>query len=426
MFIEVKAGQQFRYNDRVIEVDGAVGPATISARDVLSGELLTAPIAKLAPLQTPDSSKRRLDVISELDWERAKWVRNLLGPYIERRSVPQKIMSEIALKCEVSERTVRRWLRKLRGTPVPSALVPKRVGRKKGGWSVGKKAEEVVSHCIDKYHLRREHCTLSETLERIEKLCRRLGIKAPSWGVLERRVKSLNGFESLSRRRGLKAAKQRHEPRTGSANVSTPLQMVQVDHTKVDGHVVSADRWRVWLGRPWLTIAIDVYTRCVLGIYLSLDAPSSLAIGMCMSHVILPKEPWLEALGIQAPWPMYGRPEMLHVDNAMEFRGSAAERGCEEFQITIQHRPVGAPHWGGHIERLIGRMMGRVHFLPGTTFSSVRDRQDYESEKRACMTLTEMQEWLVYEICCNYHVKQHRGTGRLPVHAWNDAFKTLN
>jgi hypothetical protein len=36
-------------------------------------------------------------------------------------------------------------------------------------------------------------------------------------------------------------------------------------------------------------------------------------------------------------------------------------------RIAIDHRPVRAPHYGGHIERLIGTMMGKVHLLPGTT-----------------------------------------------------------
>jgi hypothetical protein len=35
--------------------------------------------------------------------------------------------------------------------------------------------------------------------------------------------------------------------------------------------------------------------------------------------------------------------------------------------------------FGGHIERLIGTQMGKLHLLPGTTFSSPPERGDYDS-----------------------------------------------
>jgi hypothetical protein len=41
---------------------------------------------------------------------------------------------------------------------------------------------------------------------------------------------------------------------------------------------------------------------------------------------------------------------------------------------------------GGHIERLVGTLMGDIHLLPGTTFSSVADRGDYNSEAKAVLT----------------------------------------
>ena len=65
---------------------------------------------------------------------------------------------------------------------------------------------------------------------------------------------------------------------------------------------------------------------------------------------------------------MRGLLDRLHLDNAKEFRSEALRRGCEQYGITIDYRPVRTPHYGGHIERLIGTMMGKVHLLPGTTF----------------------------------------------------------
>lgn len=57
-----------------------------------------------------------------------------------------------------------------------------------------------------------------------------------------------------------------------------------------------------------------------------------------------------------------------------EFHARAFERGCSEYQIDLQHRPPGTPRYGGHVERLIGTMMGAVHLLPGSSFDDTTGR----------------------------------------------------
>ena len=143
----------------------------------------------------------------------------------------------------------------------------------------------------------------------------------------------------------------------------------QIDRTLVDIHVVDDDR-RQSVGRPWITLAMDVATRCILGFHLSLEAPGGASVAACIAHACLPKEKWLRALDIKAEWPLWGLPERTQADNAREFRTDALSRGCDKWGIRIDWRPVGRPHYGGHIERLIGTLMGRIHLLPGTTQSN--------------------------------------------------------
>lgn len=67
-----------------------------------------------------------------------------------------------------------------------------------------------------------------------------------------------------------------------------PLEVVQIDHTLAD--IILVDQVeRKPLARPWLTLAIDVTTRVVLGAYVSFDAPSVLSIGLCLDHCVRPK-----------------------------------------------------------------------------------------------------------------------------------------
>ena len=52
-------------------------------------------------------------------------------------------------------------------------------------------------------------------------------------------------------------------------------------------------------------------------------------------------------------------------------------------------RAEALPHYGGHIERLIGTMMGKVHFYPGSTFANPKARQDNDPARFAAMTFRE-------------------------------------
>jgi putative transposase len=122
--------------------------------------------------------------------------------------------------------------------------------------------------------------------------------------------------------------------------------------------------------------------------------------------------------GVAGDWPVEGRPERLHLDNAKEFHSEALKRGCEQYGIAVDYRPVRTPHYGGHIERLIGTMMGKVHLLPGTTFSDVRAKGDWKPEHTAAMTLDEIERWLAHAIVGVYHRDLHRGIGTTPLAAW--------
>lgn len=83
------------------------------------------------------------------------------------------------------------------------------------------------------------------------------------------------------------------------------------------------DRDRQPIGCPYLTLAIDVFTRCVLGMVVTLEAPSAVSVGLCLVHVACDKRHWLEGLNVEMDWQMSGKPLLLYLDNAAEFKSEA-------------------------------------------------------------------------------------------------------
>lgn len=62
----------------------------------------------------------------------------------------------------------------------------------------------------------------------------------------------------------------------------------QCDHTRAD--ILLVDQHGEPLARPWLTTVIDTYSRCIIGINLGFDAPSSQVVALALRHAILPKK----------------------------------------------------------------------------------------------------------------------------------------
>lgn len=247
------------------------------------------------------------------------------------------------------------------------------------------------------------------------------GVARPVLDVGTRPCTAIDPAELVAAREGAKAARNRYHPVPGTYKIERAFEVIQIDHTLVD--VIVVDRaHRQPLQRPWVTLAIDVASRIVAGFYLTLEPPSGLSVSLVIQHLVRPKMDWLDGLGIDADWPAAGLPETVHVDNAKEFRSKAMRRGTEEHGISLQYRPIGAPHYGGHIERPIGTMMGAAHLLPGSTFSSIKDRGDYDSAANAVMTLDEMERWFALEIT-RYHAERHRSLGIPPVAAWREAIQ---
>ncbi|MDD3530876.1 MAG: transposase family protein, partial [Gallionellaceae bacterium] len=242
----------------------------------------------------------------------------------------------------------------------------------------------------------------------------------PARNTVALRIAGLDPLKTMRRREGQDAARDLQGVGGEPPAVTAPLEQVQIDHTVIDLIVVD-ERDRQPIGRPYLTLAIDVFTRCVVGMVVTLEAPSAVSVGLCLVHIACDKRPWLEGLNVEMDWPMSGKPLLLYLDNAAEFKSEALRRGCEQHGIRLDYRPLGQPHYGGIVERIIGTAMQMIHDdLPGTTFSNPDRRGDYDSENKAALTLRELERWLTLAVG-TYHGSVHNGLFQPPAARWAEA-----
>lgn len=246
-------------------------------------------------------------------------------------------------------------------------------------------------------------------------------LETPHINTLRHRINQLSSAELATKREG-KKGRDSHRPIIGSfPELRKPLEVVQIDHTPIDLIIVD-DENRLEIGRPTVTLAIDVFSRMVAGFYVSLEKPNTLLTGACLTHAILDKKKWLLDHHIEGDWPVYGLMQTIHSDNGLEFHGKSLKRACEIYKINMTKRPAGTPRYGGHIERLFKTFNdGGIHALPGTTKSNVRGRAEYKSESHASMTLFEFETWFTDFIVNVYHRTVHSELGMTPLEKYTRA-----
>jgi len=355
--------------------------------------------------------------LAEPEWTKAQRREVIIRAVLSGEGSMSSRTEAAAQALGLSARSVRRLVARYKASAQTTSLLPHQRGPHKHLRRLGAERERLIDVAIDQFYLIRPRKPMEEVYREVVRRCREQHWVAPSRDTVISRIRALDARLVARRRLGAKSAESVSLSTPGMLEATEALELVQMDHTLADVMIVDSEHRRS-IGRPWLSLAIDVATRAVLGFHVGLEAPSALAVALCIEHAALPKKP-LPARGkSEAPWVMFGIPRTIHVDNGAEFHGEALTRGCAEYGIQLTHRPVARPRFGAHIERLIGTVMGRVHLLPGSTDSSPTRRGSYRSEEEARLTLAEFSEWLHLEIAGRYHHSIHRILGTTPAAAW--------
>ena len=313
--------------------------------------------------------------------------------------INQEVTEELLENSGVSDRTIRRWVRNYKTADSVLGigylgLIPKEnCGNITG--QIDETAKEFLEEFIlEKYETIKqknrmavygEYKNASE--EKFGKSHGKKDIFTVTYKTFCEYVKKRSEYEQTLKRKGRRAA-YKHEAFYWQLKMTTPrhgerpFHIAHIDHTELDVEIVDSITGKN-LGRPWLTIMTDAYSRRVLAVYLTFDPPSYRSCMMVIRECVR----------------RHGRlPQILVLDGGKEFSSTYFETLLGVFEITKKTRPPAKSRFGTLVERMFGTANTRfINNLQGNTQITKNVRQVTKSvnpKNHAIWTLTALYKWL--------------------------------
>ncbi|EAZ88911.1 TnsA endonuclease N-terminal domain-containing protein [Crocosphaera chwakensis] len=190
--------------------------------------------------------------------------------------------------------------------------------------------------------------------------CHESGIvdnQIPSYKTFIAEIKKRSGYEQTLKRQGSRAAYQQQSfywelEQTTPRHGDFPFHICHIDHTQSDDELRCSKTGKV-LGRAYVTLLVDAFSRRILATYASFDPPSYRACMMVLRICVK----------------RYGRlPQTIVTDNGKEFHSTYFEMLLAMFECTLKHRPPHQSRYGTVCERLFGTANTEFfHNLAGNT-----------------------------------------------------------
>jgi putative transposase len=337
----------------------------------------------------------------------------IIKPLLEIENRTAKDVEKRAKRFKKGIATLYRWIETFEKYGTVSSLAGNRQNcGAKGKSRLPQETEDIINTIINEVYLDEQQLPFSNIYNVIVNECKKEKVQIPGKGAIRHRINNISPKLIAKHRKNLNVRETRGM--TGKfPEVKLPLDIIQIDHTKVDVILVDEET-REEIGRPFITVAIDMYSRMIYGFYISLNAPSYFSVGQCFLNAVLPKDDFLNQHEVKGEWPVYGLPRKIHMDNGKDFRSISLHGFCSEFGIEDIYRPVARPEFGGAVERVIGTFMKKTHELPGSTFSNIFEKGKYKSGKKAAVTVSELEQWYVDFIVNAYHKTVHSSLGMTP------------
>ncbi|QKF58403.1 Mu transposase C-terminal domain-containing protein [Aliarcobacter lanthieri] len=404
--INLKPGTIINYMGEQWRILKTINIKNLEIQNLLSNEIVTILLDDLQSNNINNHKSRHIDSYSTEEWaealRREEIIKDLV--FVSRTKYDVEL---VAKEHGYSYVTLYNWIKLYEKTGEISSLVPATSKRGKKGNRLDSRVNEIISDIIENIYLNKQRYSFNRVYNKIYLACKHESLKIPHRNTIRYRISQIEPKKVIKRRYGYKRAKEEFDNADGKfPEGKFPFDFIQIDHTPLDIILVDSV-YRKALGRPILTMAIDVYSRMIVGIYVSFLGPAFYNVSQCMFSIFNKKDNLLKKYGVEGEWNAYGIPRIIGVDNGPDLVCEDMQRVCDEYGISLQKRPVARPQFGPHIERAFKTHNESIHNLPGTTFGDIVEKGDYNSNKNATYTIEEFTTWLLQYIVNIYHKKYH-------------------
>lgn len=223
----------------------------------------------------------------------------------------------------------------------------------------------LMNKIIDEIYESKRQVSVSTAHRKLALECEKSGLPVPSYKTFRKAVKMRPKENQIRKRKGNRAAYSSETffwsmdattPRHGAR----PFEICHIDHTEMDIELVASDTSKP-MGRPWLTLMIDAYSRVVIGSYLSFDPPSYRSCMMVLRDCVRRFRKF---------------PQTLVLDNGKEFQSVVFEHLLAAYECEKKSRPPAKARFGSVCERFFGKTNTELLYgLAGNTQITKNVRQ---------------------------------------------------
>ncbi|MBV6685529.1 DDE-type integrase/transposase/recombinase [Bacillus sp. JRC01] len=267
----------------------------------------------------------------------------------------------------------------------------------------------IIKGAIEKEYLQKKKVSIAYLTEIIEIECFKKNIKPLGYNTVYHIISRMSKQVVNILRIGDAALEEQQLIERGFyKNAKTPLHIIEIDHTQLDMDVID-ENTGINIGRPWITVGIDVYSREIWCIDIDTEPPSANKVRKAIKHGLFTKKV-KEKYNTINEWDICGIPTIIYVDNGSDFTSADVKQFLAEgLNIDLMHRPVKIPKYGAIIERVIGTInRGFIHNLAGNRKSNPKELGEYNAEKEAIFTLEDIREIITTWIVDIYHHREHK------------------
>ncbi|MBE4031077.1 transposase [Vibrio parahaemolyticus] len=309
----------------------------------------------------------------------------------------------------------------------PCALIPKHTF--KGNRQKEMDSKSLIDEAIQNVYLTLERLSVAEAYRyyksRVIQINRGIvegKIKPISERSFYNRIHDLPPYEVAIARFGKRYADREFRSVGQQVVAAKPMEYVEIDHTPVPVILID-DELDIPLGRPYLTMLYDRFSKCIVGCSINFREPSFDSVRKALLNSVLDKS-WVKQKypSIDNEWPCHGKIDCLVVDNGAEFWSQSLEDSLRPLVSDIQYSQAAKPWRKSGIEKLFDQMnKGLVNALPGKTFTNPTQLQDYNPKKDAVVRVSVFLELLHKWIVDYYHMTPDSRERDIPYHKWNQS-----